>query len=123
MRERLPFCSQNANRDENAMVMSHGAAALAGERGRGETDWGQHTECQTMAQGTGMVPFPTWDPREWGSEPTWPCSAYKQCPQEGLWGRAGDQSETQQHSPCKKSPFSQAAGPWPHSPERASPLR
>lgn len=39
MQERLPFCSQNANRDENAMVMSHGAAALAGERGRGETDW------------------------------------------------------------------------------------
>lgn len=40
--ERLPFCSQNANRDENAMAMSHGAAALAGERGRGETGRGWH---------------------------------------------------------------------------------
>lgn len=29
-RARLPFCSQNAKRDEKAMAMSHGAAALAG---------------------------------------------------------------------------------------------
>ena len=43
--ERLPFCSQNANRDENAMAMSHGAAALAGERGRGETGRGWHVGC------------------------------------------------------------------------------
>lgn len=41
-RERLPFCSQNANRDENAMAMSHGAATLAGERGRGEMGRGRH---------------------------------------------------------------------------------
>lgn len=58
MQERLPFCSQNANRDENAMVMSHGAAALAGERGRGEMDWGRHTERQTSAQGTGTCTSP-----------------------------------------------------------------
>lgn len=56
MRETLPFCSQNANRDENAMVMFHGAAALAGERGRGEMGWGQHTERPSTAQGTGMCP-------------------------------------------------------------------
>lgn len=68
------------------------------------------------------MPFPTWDPQEWGSEPTWTRSAYKQCPQEGLWGQTGDQSETQQNSLCKKNPFSQAAGPWPYSPKQASPL-
>lgn len=49
-RERLPFCSQNANRDENAMAMSHGAAALAGERPRGETGRGRHAGHQTMAE-------------------------------------------------------------------------
>lgn len=30
VRATLPFCSQNAKRDEKAMAMSHGAAALAG---------------------------------------------------------------------------------------------
>lgn len=72
MQERLPFCSQNANRDENAMVMSHGAAALAGERGRGETDWGQHTECQTTAPGTGTCPSPPGILRNGGLSPPGP---------------------------------------------------
>lgn len=65
-RKTLPFCSQNANRDENAMAMSHGAAALAGERPRGETGRGRHAGYQTTAEC--MNTCPSCCP--WGTAPS-----------------------------------------------------
>lgn len=123
MQERLPFCSQNANRDENAMVMSHGAAALAGERGRGETGWGQHTGPQTTAQATGTCPSPPGTLRNGGLSPRGPAQHTNSAHRRGCGDRQTDQSETQQNSLCKKNPFSQAAGLRPRSPKRARPLR
>lgn len=126
-RERLPFCSQNANRDENAMAMSHGAAALAGERGRGKTGRGWHAEPWHSVQACALLRRP-WEPGTLRngslSSPGPARRTNRQCLWEGLWGQAGGQAETQQNSLGKKSPFSQATRPCScFPPVRASPLR
>lgn len=66
------------------------------------------------------LPHQLWELRTLGNgglSPPGPAQrTNRQCLWEGLWGQAGGQAETRQHSLCKKSPFSQAAG-------RASPMQ